>query len=712
VTVSDAPAAARRRPAALRAVDRATLPDDMRAALAGGLAVFLMIFWSVDDGGTDAGIWYWGALLVLAGVAALLVLTRGALSGLPRAAQIALGCFALYVAWSYLSMTWAPYAGLALQGANRALLYLLMFTLLAAVPWRRRTALIVLGAYGAGIGVIAIAFLYRFAVGDNVPGLFLDGRLDSPTGYFNSNAALFTIGALVAIGLAARRGMPSGLRGLYTAFAAADLMLAFTPQSRGWLFTLPIVGLFAALAAGERLRGIAIAIVAALGLLVDIRPLLHLFQVASSRQLTENAIHAGKIGLLSCAGVFAVVTLLAMIESARGRGPLPAGVRRLLGAGAVVVALVAMGAGLWVVSQHHPASFISREWRGFTSEPTDTATSNHFLEVGSGRYDIWRSAVDAFRAHPLGGLGQDNFGDWYLTHRHTVEEPLWPHSLELRLLASTGIIGFLLFAAFLVAALIAALAARRRGIEGDRMLVGTALLPLGVWLIHGSIDWFWEFPALSGPALGFFAMAIGNRARSNQSPAAAAGASASEDAGSGEPGSGAGVPRDAAPAKVTPRQRRVPAPVAGVAGVLALGAATVALGFPYLAVRELNIGIGQSHTSVSASLADFRSSHTLNPLMSDPGTLGGSVALVNGRYSQAAAFYRQATSLEPGDWIAWLGRGLAASMQGQVSQARASYQVAMRLDHDQLAVRDAWKRVGTQHPLTPAEAFDEINYVP
>jgi hypothetical protein len=669
----------------------------MRAVLGGGLAVFLMIFWSVDDGGTDAGTWYWGALLTLAGVAALLVLTRGALSRLPRAAQIALGCFALYVAWSYLSMTWAAYSGLALQGANRALLYLLMFTLLAAVPWRRRTALIVLGAYGAGIGVIAIAFLFRFAAGDNVPGLFLDGRLDSPTGYFNSNAALFTIGALVAIGLAARRGMPSGLRGLYTAFAAADLMLAFTPQSRGWLFTLPIVGLFAVLAAGERLRCIAISIVAALGLLVDIRPLLHLFQVASSHQLTENAIHAGKIGLLSCAGVFGVVTLLAMIESARGRGPLPTGVRRLLGAGAIAVALVAMGAGLWVVSQHHPASFISREWRGFTSEPTDTATSNHFLEVGSGRYDIWRSAVDAFRAHPLGGLGQDNFGDWYLTHRRTVEEPLWPHSLELRLLASTGIIGFLLFAAFLVAALVAAVAARRRGIEGDRMLVGTALLPLGVWLIHGSIDWFWEFPALTGPALGFFAMAIGNRARPTESTAAAP--------------AGVAAPGDLAPRRVPPR-RRLPAPVGVAAGALALGAATVALGLPYLAVRELNIGIDQSHTSVSASLADFRSSHQLNPLMSDPGTLGGSVALVNGRYSQAAALYRQATSLEPGDWIAWLGRGLAASMQGQVSQARASYQVAMRLDHDQLAVRDAWKRVDTQHPLTPAEAFDEINYVP
>jgi hypothetical protein len=676
---------ARRRLASLPAFDGAVLPDDLRAVLAGALAVFLMLFWSVDDGGTDAGIWYWGALLSLAGVAGLLVATRGALASLPRATKIALVCFGLYVAWSYLSMTWAAYAGLALQGANRALLYLLVFMLLAAAPWRRPTALVVLGAYGAGIGVIAIALLFRFAIGDNVPGLFLDGRLDSPTGYFNSDAALFMIGGLVAVGLAARRGMPSGVRGLYAAFAAADLMLAFTPQSRGWLFTLPVVGLFSVLVAGERLRCAAIAIAAAAALLVDLRPLLRLFQVASPHRLTDLAVHAGKIGLLSCAGVFGLVTLLAMIESARGRDPLRPAVRRILGVGAVLVAFAAMAAGLWVVSQHHPGSFISRQWRGFTSEPTDTATTNHFLEVGSGRYDIWRSAVKAFSAHPLGGLGQDNFGDWYLTHRHTIEEPLWTHSLELRLLASTGIVGFLLFAGFLILALASAVAAKRRGTGLDRMLVGTALLPLGVWLIHGSIDWFWEFPALTGPALGFLAMAAGNRAGH--------GAPALDDTSS------------------RPR-RRLPTPVPALAGAIALGAATLALGFPYLAVRELNIGIAQSHDAVGASLADFRSSHRLNPLMSDPGTLGGSVALVNGRDSIAASFYRQATSLEPGDWIAWLGRGLAASMQGQVDQARAAYRVAMRLDHDQLAVRDAWNRVGTQHPLTPTEAFDEINYVP
>ncbi len=69
----------------------------------------------------------------------------------------------------------------------------------------------------------------------------------TPTGYFNSNAALFTMGALVATALAARREHPAPvLRGLFAALARRGLMLAFTPQSRGWLFTLPIVGLYAA----------------------------------------------------------------------------------------------------------------------------------------------------------------------------------------------------------------------------------------------------------------------------------------------------------------------------------------------------------------------------------------------------------------------------------------------------------------------------------
>jgi hypothetical protein len=89
--------ASRPSPARLRrpTIDRATLPDDLRALIGGTVAVFLIIFWSVDDGGTDARTWYWGALVALASVALLLVLARGAIGALPRAAKVALAGFAL-----------------------------------------------------------------------------------------------------------------------------------------------------------------------------------------------------------------------------------------------------------------------------------------------------------------------------------------------------------------------------------------------------------------------------------------------------------------------------------------------------------------------------------------------------------------------------------------------------------------------------------------
>lgn len=682
--------------------DRALLGGDARALLGGAVAVFLMIYWAVDDGGFDPGTWYWGALITLACVTATLGFARGWLPPLPRSLTVALVCFGLYVGWSYLSMTWAQYPGLALEGSNRALLYLLMFALLAALPWRRATALIVLGAFAVGIGAIAVAFLLRFALGDHIPGLFLEGRLVSPTGYFNSTAALYTIGALLSIALAARRGMPGALRGLLLALATADLQLAVTVQSRGWLFTLPMVALFCILLVGERLRTAVAAALPAAGTLVVIHPLLRVYEISQPGPLTHVAIHAGKLSLLSCAGVFAVGTLVAWIEVARGRPPLRPAVRRTLGTAGVVVAVACLGAGLLAVSNGHPGSFISRQWHGFTREPSATDSQTHFAQVGSGRYDIWKSALHAFEAHPIGGLGQDNFADYYLTHRNTYEEPEWTHSVELRLLTHTGAVGFLLFAGFLAAALTAALGARRRGDPAVRMLAGAALLPLVVWLVHGSIDWFWEIPALSGPALGFLAMAARLRTAELVTAPGAAPASERPDRPVGAIAHGR-APRPAG---------RIPRPAVLAVSAAALVAATIALGVPYLSVRELALGETASHTNVDASLADFTRAHRLNPLSSAPGLLGGTVAVINGRDADAQRRFAQALRAEPQQWVAWLGSGLAASAQHHVAQARRDYRMALRIDARQAVVRTAAARVGTRNPLTAAQAFQQIDYLP
>ena len=97
-----------------------------------------------------------------------------------------------------------------------------------------------------------------------------------------------------------------------------------------------------------------------------------------------------------------------------------------------------MCASFVVLTHGHPFRFISRQWNGFSQPESVYSSQSHFADVGSNRYDFWRVSLDAFLAHPIGGLGQDNFADYYVVHRRTAAEPSATHSIELRLLAQTG----------------------------------------------------------------------------------------------------------------------------------------------------------------------------------------------------------------------------------------------------------------------------------
>jgi hypothetical protein len=572
------------------------------------------------------------------------------------------------------------------------LLYLLLFATMLVLPWTVRGALLALLAFALGIGVVAIVLLFRLAAADNVADLLVSGRLAAPTGYVNSTAALFTIGALVAIALAARRELPGLVRGLLVAFACGGLQLAVIVQSRGWLFTLPLVALVAIAIVPDRLRVAATAVLPIAGALVPVHRLLAVYNTAAPG-LNHAASRAGQAALVICAVEFFVATLLAWGESLVPAPRPNAARRRAVGTAATVLAVVAVAVGGIAVTHGHPVRFAERQWHGF-SHPQATSTGSHFTDVGSGRYDFWRVALDAFLAHPIGGLGQDNFDDYYVTHRHTVEEPSYTHSLELRLLAHTGVVGFALFAAFMVAAVAAAIPARRRSGLGAAV-AGAALLPFVVWLIHGSLDWFWEIPALSGPALGFLAMA------------GALGAGASRPSADAD---GADVfphPEDGRVAS-----RRTTARVGAAAGgALAVLAAVVVLGFPYLSVREVSVASDLRSTDPTKALNDLRIAADLNPLSPDPGRIGGTIGLQIGQYATARARFAQAISRERGDWFSWLGEGLAASALGDRAAARHDFLVAGMINRQEPVIREAIARVGTPHPLTPSEALPMITEV-
>jgi len=654
------------------------LRPDLPALGVGLPVVVLLIVWAGRDGGFNADTWYWGALLVLALLTAALVGLGSRRPRIPRAGSIALGLFALYVAWSYLSMSWASSAGDALEGSNRALLFFLVFALMLVVPWRPSTAHGALVIFAGGIGLIAVVLLVRFASADQVSDLIAGSRLAAPTGYFNSTAALFTIGTFLSISLAVRRGLPGPMRGLLLAFACGELQLALIVQSRGWLFTLPLMAAVAVLLATDRLRLTLFAIIPLAGAAAPLHRLLAVFS-SSGSDLSTAAGRAGQAGLVACGTVFVVGTLLSWGDWLARDRVLTARRRRALGLVLVALTLAAVGTTATVATHGHPVAFAVRQWNGFTSRKSTFSTRSHFGDIGSGRFDFWRVSLQAALAHPIGGLGQDNFADYYVLHRHGPDEPRWTHSLEMRLLAHTGLVGLILFAGFIIAALTLALRGRRHAEARVRHVCAAALVPLVVWLIYGSIDWFWEMPALSGAALGFLGLAcsLGGAAQGHATQQVS------------------GAAREHA------RPVRVLIVLSGAAAVLA---ATFALSLPYLSVRMVSIASAQAATDPARALVTLADAARLNPYSAVPGRLAGAIALQAGEDAAALGRFRQAIAREPGGWFSWLGAGLAASGVGDRRAARRYFTRAYAINPLQPADKAAIRRVDSAHPLTWAQA--------
>jgi Flp pilus assembly protein TadD len=210
-------------------------------------------------------------------------------------------------------------------------------------------------------------------------------------------------------------------------------------------------------------------------------------------------------------------------------------------------------------------------------------------------------------------------------------------------------------------------------------MAGIALLPLIVWLIHGSVDWFWEMPALSAPALAFLAMA---GALTEEGNAVAASAPA--------------------------RQGRARTAVVAACGIAAFVAAVIVLSFSYLSVREVSIGSDLRGSNPTQALAHLQTAADLNQYDSEPARLAGTTALQTGSYEEALARFGQATARQPGGWFSWFGAGLAASELGEPAVARHNFEVAKSLNRSQLVIKDALARVDSPTPMTPQQGLDEL----
>ena len=644
----------------LTAARRALAANPALLPLAAALATLAGI--AAEDGGFEPATWLPAALFIV-GLTAVCALALGGRRP-PAAGVAATALLAAYAAWSYLSIAWADDQGTAWDGANRTALYAVIFGLFALAAVRGRPAAALVGGWSLAIALIALVELLRAAGAEDPAGFVIDGRLSEPVGYPNANVALWFGAFWPCVLLGARREMHPLGRAAFVAAAVVLAAAALLGQSRGWLFSLaPVMAIFLALAPARVRTTLTLVIVcAATGLAAPV--LLDVYE-AADRDLGDAFREAARATVIAAAAAAAVAAVLAVLD--RQRRPSRAAGRR---AGAVLAgaALVAAAAGLvvFVEREGSPFTVAADAWEDFRSleeTPTGGESSRLGGSLGSNRYDFWRVAVDRFADEPVRGIGADNFQQDYLADRRSIEEPRYPHSVELRTLSQTGLVGAVLLGAALALALACALAARRRRSGPGAAAAAAAVAVFAYWLVHGSVDWFWEFPALGGAAFAMLGIAAGLWPR---------------------------APRRTRPAR---RQGRPPAgraqPLVALALGVALAATAVSLAAPWLAERHIARAAETWPVAPRSAFERLDRAAGLNPLSARPDLVAASIALRLGDLRRAEERFLAALERSPREAYAHLELGLIAADRGRRGDARRHLARAIALNPRSDIPRDA-----------------------
>jgi tetratricopeptide (TPR) repeat protein len=167
--------------------------------------------------------------------------------------------------------------------------------------------------------------------------------------------------------------------------------------------------------------------------------------------------------------------------------------------------LIALAVVAPFVAVSDPIGSLKARYHDFKALKVSEGSASRFTDAGGFRYDLWRIAWADFKSEPLHGLGAGNYGLSYFKQRATTEPVRQPHSIELQLLAETGLPGLALFVVFAAGAGIgfARLSRDRRPQASLVAAAGGGLA--SVWLVHTSVDWLHEIPGLTGMAMIAFA---------------------------------------------------------------------------------------------------------------------------------------------------------------------------------------------------------------
>jgi hypothetical protein len=456
------------------------------------------------------------AALALAGAVAWLGVASPS-PVLSRRAIIGVGLLAAFAVWCGLSLLWSVSPADTWVEINRAVEYTLFTAVALAAASRARapTELIAKGLLAVAVAVALYAlggkvlpWIHLGPIDFNQTAIF--SRLRAPLDYWNALGLVCVLAAPLALRLVTDVARPAAAR-LRALLALALLLVVLgLTYSRGGVLALLVAVAATTWLGGPRLRGLAVVGLAVLAAVPGLAfaftqgPLTHDNVPLSDR--VGPGLLLGLVLLLSFAALAAAGRRLLALEAGSRPDPALTGrVSRLLGR----TALGVLALGLVILGLN---GTISGQLHSFTATKVVPVTDpSRLLSTNSGnRWVWWKEAAGAFSDQPIGGWGAGSFPVTHLLYRQPPALNVrQPHDVPLQLLAETGIVGALLALGAIGGLLAAAIARVRRLPPGrDQALAGACVAAALAWLVHGLVDWDWDIPGVTLPALLLLAVAV------------------------------------------------------------------------------------------------------------------------------------------------------------------------------------------------------------
>jgi hypothetical protein len=412
---------------------------------------------------------------------------------LPRGVHgwVAVAGLAGLALWSAISVAWAPLDGPAFDNVQRLLLYLGVLLVSVALLRDGGAARAVEPALALGaFVVIGYGLLGRL-----IPGVVelshsdtSGGRLEQPITYWNAEGLLAAMGLVICVRLAGDHIRPTWARTAAAAACAALGTGVYLSYSRGAL-AVTAIGVIVLLAANASWSQLRAAIVGLVSGFVAAAWSAALPGVAS---LEGTAGEQQRDGLIMLA-ILLLVTLVAALVTLRTARAEQEGTARP-GAFPHAERLPAVAAAATLLC----VAGLVAGGLGESAEHTDTrAGPSRLASVESLRYEYWRVGLDSFGRDPVLGEGAGGFRVAWRMEREVDEPVVQVHSLVLEHAAELGIPGLLLLGLFVGGVA----AAGRRALRLGAPLAQGGCAACAMWLLHASIDWDWQLPAVTLPAI-------------------------------------------------------------------------------------------------------------------------------------------------------------------------------------------------------------------